>query len=293
LTHQLMQSAQQLELWRKRGEEKSREGSDDNIVETPGRPVMNRKVPHFRYRTESKVLYSVDRKGKETVATEKTGLVDIRILSKIQKDHDDLEDIDIWGEIYLAAPTGEGGQLLRGHPTLDWYGGMFDWVAVTFETSDPSNEGVVGPAKILAFYKDAEGVERAVVHATHVTTGRETRAGNTLLVQNNRLEFNHRGFPALRTIRVDQIDRGILAFEHENFDGPLPPTINYPRDKSKYVVSCVEDRANWAHLFYEWANDLPVTEIKTTRPDTDEDSDTNAGSVDSDEVSNSSEDDSM
>jgi hypothetical protein len=224
----------------------------------------------------------VDRKGKETVATEKTGLVDMRILSKIQKDHDDLEDIQLWGEIYLADPTGEGGQLLRGHPTLDRYGAMFDWVAVTFDTADPSDEGVVGPAKILAFYKDAEDVERAVVHATHVTTGRETRAGNTLLVQNNRLEFNQRGFPALRTIRVDQIDRGIMAFEHENFDGPLPPTTNYVRDKSKHVVSCVEDRANWAHLFYEWANDLPVPEVETVTMSTDEESDADSDSDSSD-----------
>ena len=281
-THQLMQSAQQLELWRRRREERRRDDSEDTGTLTPGRTVMNRKAPHFRCSTGTRVLHSVDRKGKETVATEKTGLVDMRILSKIQKDHDDLEDMQLWGEMHLADPTGEGGQLLRGHPTLDRCGAMFDWVAVTFDTADPSDEGVVGPAKILAFYKDAEDVERAVVHATHVTTGRETRAGNTLLVQNNRLEFNQRGFPALRTIRVDQIDRGIMAFEHENFDGPLPPTINYVRDKSKHVVSCVEDRANWAHLFYEWANDLPVPEVETVTMSTDEESDADSDSDSSD-----------
>ena len=224
-THQLMQRAQQLELWRKRREEKSKEDTETaSIEDTPVRPVMNRKLPHFRYKTGPKVLYSVDRKGKETEATEKTGLVDKRIISKIERDHDDLEDIDIWGEIYLTTPTSEGGQLLRGHPTLDRYGEMFDWVAVTFDTTDPSNEGLVGPAKILAFYKDGDGVEHAVVHATNVTTGRETKAGNTLLIQNVRLEFNLRGHPALRTIRVDQIERGIIAFEHKNFDGPPTPT---------------------------------------------------------------------
>jgi hypothetical protein len=204
-----------------------------------------------------------------------------------------LEDIDIWGEIYLTTPTSEGGKLLRGHPTLDRYGQMFDWVAVAFDTADPSNDGLVGPAKILAFYKDEDGVERAVVHATNVTTGRETKAGNTLLIQNLRLEFNPRGHPALRTIRVDQIDRGIMAFEHENFDGPLPPTINFSTDKSKFVVSCFEDQANWAYQFYDWANNLPVTETRMTRPETDEDSDTDAESVDSDEEVSDSEDDSM
>ena len=118
-------------------------------------------------------------------------------------------------------------------------------------------------AKILAFYKDGDGVERAVVHATNVTTGRETKAGNTLLIQNVRLEFDHRGHPALRTIRVDQIDRGIMAFEHENFDGPLPPTINYTNDRGKYVVSCFDDRSNWAYQFFEWANNLPVRDTRT------------------------------
>ena len=159
---------------------------------------------------------------------------------------------------------------------------MYDWVAVTFDTADPINEGLVGPAKILAFYKDGEGADRAVVHATHVTTGRETKAGNTMLVQNNRLEFTQRGHPALRTIRVDQIDRGIMAFEHENFSGPLPPTIDYARDKSKFIASCVEDRAQWAYLFYEWANELPETEMQTTTPDTDDEPDTEEESTTSD-----------
>ena len=73
-----------------------------------------------------------------------------------------------------------------------------------------------------------------------------------------------------------------MVFEHKNFDGPLPPTINYSRDKSKYVVSCVEDRANWAHLFFEWANELPITEIQTIRPESDEELDTDAESDSSD-----------
>ena len=76
-----------------------------------------------------------------------------------------------------------------------------------------------------------------------------------------------------------------MAFEHENFDGPLPPTINFPKDKSKFVVSCLSNRANWAHLFFEWAKKLPPKEVSTTRPESDEDSDTDTESVDSDLVS--------
>jgi hypothetical protein len=276
-THQLMQRAQQSDLWRKNRVERSREGFLDAPVEVPKRAVMNRKMPHFRYRTETKLLHSLDRKGKETLATVRTGVVDMRIISKILKDHDDLEEIDIWGEIYLVSEMGEGGQLLRGHPTYDRFGEMFDWAVVTFDTADPNNEGLVGPAKLLAFYKDGEGEERAVIHATHVTTGNETSAGNTLLVQNNRLEFNQKGFPALRTIRVDQIDRGLLAFEHQNFQGPLPPTTTLQSEKNKYVVSCIEDRANWAHLFFEWANELPAVEIQPARQDTVVECDTDDG----------------
>jgi hypothetical protein len=288
-TYQLMQRAEQVEQWRKHREDLFMLETATETKEAPVRPVMNRKVPHFRYKTLSKDLYSVDRRGRETLATKKTGLVDQRILSKIERDHSDLEVIDIWGEIYLTNSTNDVGQLLRGHPTFDRYGEMFDWAAVTFDTED-SNEGLVGPAKILAFYKDGEGVERAVVHATNVTTGRETKAGNTLLIQNVRLEFNTRGHPALRTIRVDQIDRGIMAFEHENFDGPLPPNINYATDKSKYVVSCFDDRTNWAYLFYDWANSLPESDTITTRPDTDEDCETDTESEQSCPVSSSDDD---
>jgi hypothetical protein len=296
-THQLMQRAQQLELWRKRRDEKSKvdgsskeDGSETHIEEKLIRPVMNRKIPNFRYKTGPKVLYSVDRKGKETKATEKTGLVDKRILSKIERDHNDLLDIDIWGEIYHPGSS----QLLRGHPTFDRYGAMFDWVAVTFDTSDAGNDGLVGPAKVLAFFKDQEGVDCAVVHATNVTTGRETKAGNTMLIQNVRQEFTSGGQPALRIIRVDQIEHGIMAYEHENFDGPLPPRIEVPADKSKFVVSCFSDRENWAHLFYDWAMNLPVRDIQTVqtaRADTDDDSDTDEVSEDSDNDSIDNDDD--
>ena len=40
--------------------------------------------------------------------------------------------------------------LLRGHPTLDRFGEMFDWVAVTFDTADLSEDGRMGPAELLA-----------------------------------------------------------------------------------------------------------------------------------------------
>jgi hypothetical protein len=289
-THQLMQRAQQIELWRKSRVEKSQEGAETPVEESgPVRPVMNRKLPHFRYVTESKVLYSVDRRGKETLATEKTGLVDERIISKIIRDHNDLTVIDIWGEIYLTTPDrDEGGQLLRAHPAFDRFGAMFDWVAATFETAesnddsdgDSDDDGVVGPAKLLAFYKDGDGVERAVVHATNMTTGRETKASNTRLVQNVKLEFLPNGHPGLRTIRVDQIEEGIMAFEHEKFDGPLPPAIDYSTEKSKFVVSCFDNRQNWAYLFYEWANDLPVKEVPTTKPESDDDTDNESDSAD-------------
>jgi hypothetical protein len=195
------------------------------VKETSVRKVMNRKLPHFRCNTEVKVLYSIDEKGKETEATEETGLIDRRIISKIERDHNDLEAIDVWGKIFLTKPRSEGaGQLLRGHPTLDRHGEMFDWVAATFDTDDPSGDGIVGPAKTPAFFKDMDGVDQAVVHATNVTRGRETKAGNSLLIQNVRLEFTQRGHPALRIIRVNQIDHDIMAFE--NFVGPLPLPMN-------------------------------------------------------------------
>jgi hypothetical protein len=57
---------------------------------------MNQKLPHHRFKTETKLLLSIDEKGKDVVATEKTGIVDMRMLSKIQQEHRDLEDIDIW-----------------------------------------------------------------------------------------------------------------------------------------------------------------------------------------------------
>jgi hypothetical protein len=63
---------------------------------------------------ETKTFLSIDRKGKETVATEKTGVVDIRVLSKIQQEHRDLEDVDIWGEMVCTGSTSDGGQMLRG-----------------------------------------------------------------------------------------------------------------------------------------------------------------------------------
>jgi hypothetical protein len=79
----------------------------------------------------------------------------------------------------------------------------------------------------------------------------------------------------------------IMTFEHENFVGPLPPPMNLSADKSKHVVSCFTDRDHWAHLFYEWAKNLPVKDMRTGPSETDEDA-----AADSDDVSDS-DDDSM
>jgi hypothetical protein len=207
----------------------------------------------------------------------------MRTLSKIQQEQRDLEDIDIWGETCLTSLTSDGGQLLRGHQVLDWFGESFDWVAVTFEMTDPN--GVMGPAKTLAFYQDGEGVDCAVVHATHFTTRRETKVGNTMLVQNSRLEFNRRGHPPPGAIRVDQINRGLLVFEHVNFKGPLLLRTNHMEEKSKFVVSCFKDWDDWAHLFCEWANVLPQAEIQSATPDMDDEADTDEESVSSDSSS--------
>ena len=273
-TLQLIQGAQQIELRRQYNEEREVDTED-----SPARPVMNRKIPHFQYDTVKHILYSLDRKGNAVVATEKTGIIDKRILSKIEKEHKDLSVIQIWGEIYLSTDSTNDGQLLRGHPTFDRYGELFDWVVVDFETEQEGTIGhVTGPAKVLAFYRDEKGSERAVVHVTHFTSGRETNLGNTMLVQNNRLEFDIRGNPALRTIRVDQIDAGLLAFEHQNFKGPLPDKLNHRKDRNKYVVSCVEPRQNWAHLFYTWAKGLPEVEFETTLPETDSESESDSES---------------
>jgi hypothetical protein len=63
---QPMQGAQQLELWQKRREEKSKEaGKIPVVVETPVWTTMSQKLPHFRHRTGPKVLCSVDRSKGE------------------------------------------------------------------------------------------------------------------------------------------------------------------------------------------------------------------------------------
>jgi hypothetical protein len=76
--------------------------------------------------------------------------------------------IDIWGEIYLTTDTSEGGQLLRGHPAFDRYGELFDWVVVEFE-AESGGVGVAGPAKLMAFYKDPEGIDRAELSMPHIS----------------------------------------------------------------------------------------------------------------------------
>jgi hypothetical protein len=81
-----------------------------------------------------------------------------------------------------------------------------------------------------------------------------------------------------------------MAFEHTNFEGPLPPRINYSTEKSKFVVSCFVDRGDWAYQFYDWANNLPVTNTQMTRPDTDEEPDSETDSVDSGEQITDSDD---
>jgi hypothetical protein len=106
--------------------------------------------------------------------------------------------VDIWGEVKLPrTKDGDEPQLLRAHPRLDNFGGFFDWVEARFDEveeghqdseedskedsgldSDDSDsrksQDHVAPAKLLAFYVDAEGEECVVVHLVEWTDGKET-----------------------------------------------------------------------------------------------------------------------
>ena len=149
--------------------------------------VNKRKEPHFRYfKIENRVV-ALNRRGKESPTTSKTGTICPNVLSHLIKVERQMDVVDIWCQIQLP-PRKENKQtqLLRAHPMLDKFGGFYDWVDARFDMvgdgldeSDDEDDSSVAPAKLLAFYVDLTGEESAIVHSVDWSTGKETSLGNT------------------------------------------------------------------------------------------------------------------
>jgi hypothetical protein len=149
---------------------------------------------------------------------------------------------------------------LRAHPKLDKFGGFFDWVDAKFDVmgvaQDSSDEMHMAPAKLLAFYVDANGEECAVVHSVEWTGGKETALGNTRLIKNCCLEFQSTGFPSMRKIRLDDMHRPVHVTERKRGGKhPVPPQKIPAKARKEHVVSVIKPRTEWAEMFHWWAKD--------------------------------------
>ncbi len=128
----------------------------------------------------------------ESPTTVKSGAISPNVIRHLRKVEKEMEIIDIWCEIKLPETRDSAEpQLLRAHPSLDKFGGFFDWVDAKFDFFDEppdesddddshsADEIYVAPAKLLAFYVDGEGVECAIVHPVAWSGGNETALVNT------------------------------------------------------------------------------------------------------------------
>ena len=231
--------------------------------------VTKRKFPHFRYHTVEDKVMVVNRKGKESATTKKSGTMSGNVMKLLRK-QEKRAAIDIWGEVKLPRTNDcDQPQLLRAHPSLDNFGGFYDWVEARFdvvrethhgsdecseEDSDSSQEEChLAPAKLLAFYVNSDQEECVVVHSVEWTGGKETVLGNTRLITNYSLEFQGGGHPAIRQIRLEDVHRALHVIERKRSKGPLPPKTNTKKDQRKHIVSVVKPRRDWAEMFCWWA----------------------------------------
>jgi hypothetical protein len=229
--------------------------------------VKKRKMPHFRYFKAHNRVVAVDRKGKESPTTTNSGTISPNVIAHLRKVEKEMEVVDIWCEIKLPSTRDSTQpQLLRAHPMLDKFGGFFDWVDAKFDMvgdrlqdldddSYSDDEKYVAPAKLLAFYEDANGEECVIVHSVEWTGGKETSLGNTRLISNYHLEFQSSGWPAIRKIRLENIYRPLYVIERRRGKNPVPPKTTARDIQKEYVVSVITSRAAWAEMFYRWAKD--------------------------------------
>jgi hypothetical protein len=254
--------------------------------------VTKRKQPHFRYFKASRTVVAVNRKGKESQTTKESGTISPNVLTHLDKVEKDMDVIDFWCQVKLPSTKDSATpQLLRAHPTLDKFGAFFDWVDTKFDVvggqlneSDDDSGSVdeinVAPAKLLAFYEDANGEDCAIVHSVEWTTKKETSLGNTRLITNHHREFQHSGWPAIRKIRLDHINRPLYVIERKKCKNPVPPRTAVRDLQKEYVVSVIRPRADWAEIFFWWAknevnpwpDEFPAAPEASDRMDTDDDS---------------------
>jgi hypothetical protein len=185
------------------------------------------------------------------------------VLNHLRNVEKEMDVVDSWCEMELR-PTRDFAQLqlLRAHPNVDKFGCYFDWVDAKFDVvgdsdDDSSCEDImhVAPTKLLAFSRDTNGEECAIVLSVEWSDGKETAFGNTHLILNYFIEFQASGWPAIRKFKLENLYRPLYIIERKRCEHPLPPRTTARHHQKEHVVFVVKSRTAWAKMFYWWRKD--------------------------------------
>ena len=243
-------------------------GSDSGDFTLDGKrchAMFTRNCPHFKFcrdNVDSVVYLDIQRirRGVPTEPSQATGTISTEIVDALMFLEPEQDTFEVWCE----AITNNGSHV-RCFPnyhgnTGPWY----DWVMVKFSVTG-RDRGEDYPCKLLAFYKDGGGCQKAIVHSVRskTTSSCEGPFKDSRLITHYRKEFDVRGHPVLRSINIEDIQCCLVAREAKPSNiSPLPERTVTPSEQREHTVFVLRPREEWASLFVDWTR-----EIKRRRTD--------------------------
>ena len=220
---------------------------------------LKRKNPHFiiKKKGTKNLQIPMDRNNKQgKIYVSKTGTLPEFVVNAIFDHEPEQEEINVWTEVTLKK---EENQIIRACPNYRGEGPWYDWIHAKFKGSH-KDKNQLFPAKLLAIYENNQKQMKALVHSVEYkkNEGEDSLVfGDSKLIQHYLQEFLDNGFPAMRSINIDDIFENILVYQNIKYSkSPIPPKISLKSERKKHTIMVVLPRRRWAKTYIEWSREL-------------------------------------
>ena len=221
--------------------------------------TFTRKRAHFLFdRNSPSDVYWVDvrtdRAGHLVPSSTTTGTIPHEVIDALLTLEPSQDSFEIWCEGQLPDAS-----YVRCFPNYHAnQGPWYDWVGVTFNFDDGSNEETY-PCKLLALYTDIHQCKKAVVHSvcSKSVSGCEGNFGDSKLIKHYRKEFDPQGYALLRVVPCSDIKWNLMAYENITSSTSELPERTMDRDTQReHTVMVLRPRQEWSQLFIDWTKEI-------------------------------------
>jgi Plavaka transposase len=212
--------------------------------------TVTRRVPNFRYCTETGKWFRLDRKEKVLGEVD----LDRTIEEAFFRLEPSLDAYEIHCEVQLRDQS-----RIRATPNYGQTGPWYDFVNVKWDENPPR----LYPARCLAFYQkqnfdDGSIQLMALIHGADKHKGRGPALFvDTMLTSHYEFEYTSSKKPKIYAIPVATIEAAVLCFYHE------PPKQNALFHAANNGFMMIRPRNEWAYVWIAWSETLRESNSQT------------------------------